>query len=158
MNRKTFYAICGVVAVVLVVALTVSFFASKTEAQPAPVVVQGSRPVTDVACGKTYEVDRLERFYVNGRVAVNFTFGGVHRNFRPQYIWDRNVIGQSTEIRSARRVDRSLPYSLVTFKCLSDTPLEGHEISNVKVMRYELTLRRPLRPQQVIRNGGPARQ
>lgn len=124
-------------------------------AAPAPIAVP--RPISDVVCGVPYEMDHLERFMVGGRVAVNFTFGGKDRNLQPQYIWDENVIGQSTEIRSVRRVDRSLEYSRVTFMCLDDPTLEGHKISNMKVMRYQLTLRRPLRQQRVIRNGGSVR-
>lgn len=130
-------------------------------------VVEKPRPISDVKCGEAYELDHLERFYITSLsglwnrtsiVAVNFYFGGKDRNLQPQYIWDENVLGQSTELRSRRQVDRSLKYSKVTFVCLSDPMLEGHKISNVKVMRYQLTLRRPLRPQKVIRGGGPARQ
>ena len=161
MNPRAF----GVGAVILTlvgVLVGLSIFGGdrNTQAQPAPVVINGqaSRPVSDIACGKTYEVDHLERFYIDGRVAVNFTFGGAHRNLQPQYIWNENVIGQSTEIRSARRVDRSLQWSLVTFLCQEDERLEGHKASNMWVMRYALTLRRPLRQQKVIRNGGPDRK
>ena len=131
-----------------------------TEAQPAPVVqtvtVEAPRPVTDVVCGDSYEFAHLERFNVRGRVAVNFYFGGADRNRQPQYIWDRNVIGQSTEVREARRVDTSLAYSTVTFLCLDDPALEGHKASNVEVMRYRLNLRRPPRPPTGVRGGGPA--
>ena len=150
-------SIVGLIAFVAILA-SLLFTDRQTEAQPPPGVVQSQRPVSDIACGKTYEVDHLERFYVDGRIAVNFTFGGAHRNLQPQYIWDENIIGQSTEIRSERRVDRSLAYSMVTFLCQSDWELEGHKISNVEVMRYALTLRRPLVQQRVIRNGGTARK
>lgn len=157
MNRR----ILGVGVLLIVVGLlaALAIFGRKTEAQPASApVAQAPRPVSDVHCGGTYEVDHLERFYVNGRVAVNFYFGGADRNRQPQYIWDENILGQSTEIRKMRRVDPSLAYSLVTFHCQDDPPLEGHKISNVEVMRYDLTLRRPLRPQKVIRQGGSPRQ
>lgn len=155
MARNAIVAV-GIVALTFLVGFGIYGFISRS-ATAKPVVVQAPLPVSDVSCGETYEVDRLERFYISGRVAVNFTFGGLDRNLRPQYIWDKNVIGQSTEIRSRRRVDRSLAYSLVTFLCQSDLELEGHKISNVRVMRYRLTLRQPLRQQKVIRKGGPAR-
>ena len=161
MNRRTVLIIVVTFGMASVALLLFGIYTSlKAQVQPAPQAVRvvEPRPITDVKCGWTYHLDHLERFYVHDRVAVNFTFGGADRNRQPQYIWDRNVIGQSTEIRSARRVDRSLAYSLVTFLCLSDAPLEGHEASNVEVMRYRLTLRRPLRQQRVIRYGGPARQ
>ena len=149
--------IACVVFVAWVFVIRTTFEDHTTEAQPAP-VVQAPRPVSDVKCGWTYHLDHLERFYVHGQVAVNFTFGGADRNRQPQYIWAENVLGQSTELRSARRVNPSLAYSTVKFLCQSDEKLEGHEASNIKVMRYQLTLRRPLRQQKVIRNGGPARQ
>lgn len=170
MSRKAIAtSIIGVALLAIGLLFGYAFFGGQTQAQPAPVVVQASRPVSDVACGQTYQLDHLERFNIltyakgsskvtNSRVAVNFYFGGYDRNLQPQYIWDRNVIGMPTEIRSERRVDRSLEYSTVTFLCQYDEKLEGHEASNIKVMRYRLTLRRPLRPQWVIRNGGPARQ
>ena len=158
MTRNQFIAI--VAGVVIFIGLFVWLAMPDTaQAQPAPPqVFEKARPVSDIACGKTYEVDHLERFYVAGRVAVNFTFGGAHRNLQPQYIWAENVLGQSTEIRKERRVDRSLQYSVVTFLCQSDEPLEGHKVSNVQVMRYALTLRRPLVPQKVIRSGGQPRE
>ena len=163
MTRKQIAIVVAIVAVILgsVFVLPI-FFGGKTEAQPAPppqtVEVQIPRPISNVMCEGTYQFTHLERFMVGDRVAVNFTFGGADRNLQPQYIWDRNVIGQSTEVREGRKVDRSLEYSTVTFLCLGAPTLEGHKISNVEVMRYRLTLRRPLRQQKVIRNGGPARQ
>ncbi len=147
----------GLGALALVALVSYGMFeANKATAQPAPRVVEAPRPITDVKCGEVYALDHLERFYLNGRVAVNFYFGGRDRNFQPQYIWDENIIGQSTEM--SRTVNRSLEYSEVTFLCLSDPVLEGHKASNVEVMRYKLTLRRPLRQQKVIRIGGQARQ
>ena len=128
---------------------------------PAPeiVTVQTTpRPITEVACGQTYQLDHLERFRLEGRTVVNFYFGGKDRSMLAQYVVDRNVIGLSTEIVEDRRVNRHLEYSKVTFLCMSDTMLEGHRASNIEVMRYRLTLRRPLRPQTAIRNGGPDRK
>ena len=133
------------------------YLGNPSNTTPAPVQVSRSRPVTDVECGQTYEFVHIERFRVNGHVAVNFDFGGKDRNRQPQYIWDRSVIGQSTEIWKARRVVPSLKYSTVTFVCMNDPVLEGHKASNIEVMRYKLTLRRPLRLQIVIRQGGTPR-
>ena len=163
MNRQTRVAIAIVAALTLVAVIGVLMFGGRTtQAQPAPepqvVEVQVPRPISDVTCGVDYEFVHVERFDVEGRVAVNFDFGGKDRNKQTQYIWAENVLGQSTEVRTDRRVNPSLAYSTVTFLCLNDPSLEGHKISNVEVMRYRLTLRRPLRPQTVIRNGGPARQ
>ena len=164
MNRKT-YVIVGsiVLALGLLVLWLLVFGGSKPAPQPAPAptvvekIVEAPRPVSDIACNHTYQLDHLERFYVGDRVAVNFYFGGTDRNLQPQYIWDRNVIGMPTEIRNQRRVDRSMTYSLVTFLCQSDPTLEGQKISNVEVTRYRLTLRRPLVPQRIIRTGGVVR-
>ena len=152
--------IACVVFVAWVFVIRTTFEDHKVEAQPTPAVVEKARPISDVKCSRTYQLEHTELYYPDksGRVARNFTFGGWDRNLRPQYIWNENVIGQLTEVRSARRVDRSLKYSEVTFLCLSDPVLEGHKASNIEVMRYRLTLRRPLRPQTVIRPGGPARQ
>lgn len=159
MNPRRILAIVGGGALIVALATYGIFFRSRAVvAQPVPApVVQAPRPITDVDCGGTYEFAHLERFNLNGRVAVNFYFGGADRNRQPQYIHDLNVVGQSTEVREARRVKRSLEYSTVTFLCQSDWRLEGHKASNVEVLRYRLTLRRPLRQQRVIRNGGPAR-
>ena len=148
------------VATVLISVVAAGYFFStghQATAQPAPVVIDGevARPITDVQCGHTYQIDQIKRFRVNGLVVVNFHFGGRDRDRRPQYIADRNIIGQSTEI--GRRVNRSLEYSTVTFICLSDPLLEGHKASNIVLLRYGLDLRRPLVPQRVIPEGGPAR-
>ena len=150
--------VAGVIVVIVAVGSFI-FVGNKTKAQPAPApeVVEVLRPISDVQCGEPYEFVHVERFDVNGRVAVNFNFGGKDRNKQTQYIWAENVLGQSTEIRSARRVVPSLAYSTVTFLCLGDPTLEGHKISNVEVMRYRLNLRRARRPQTGLREGGPAR-
>ena len=164
MTRGARFAVIGIaiatIAIVTIVTTAtiadVTIGNRKTVAQPAPVVQ--TRPVSDVECGGTYQFTHMERFYINGRVAVNFYFGGRDRNLQPQYIWDENVLGQSTEVRKARTVLPSLEYSMVTFLCQSDPSLEGHKVSNVELVRYQLTLRRPLRPQKGIRNGGPDRK
>ena len=156
MNRNTRFALL-VVGIVLAVVAGIYFgLPTRTQAQ-APVVIEKevSRPITDVDCGKTYQFDQIKRFRVNGRILVNFHFGGKDRGRQPQYIADRNVIGQSTEM--SRRVDRSLEYSTVTVLCLSDPSVEGHKVSNIELIKYELNLRRPLVPQREITNGGPAR-
>ena len=155
-NRKRLIAI-GIVTFVLVGLAIFGLFRKTEVVQPAPVVIDGevARPITDVQCGHTYQIDQIKRFRVNGLVVVNFHFGGRDRDRRPQYIADRNIIGQSTEI--GRRVNRSLEYSTVTFICLSDPLLEGHKASNIVLLRYGLDLRRPLVPQRVIPEGGPAR-
>lgn len=165
-GRKVSVAVVWFAFVALILVLFVlvfmfrTFVDCKVEAQPTPAFVEKARPISDVKCSRTYQLEHTELYYPDksGRVARNFTFGGWDRNLRPQYIWNENVIGQLTEVRSARRVDRSLKYSEVTFLCLSDPVLEGHKASNIEVMRYRLTLRRPLRQQRVIRYGGPARQ
>ena len=160
MNRNTrnALAVTGVVLAVFggwVLYLLFSQPSPAAAQTPAPVVPQ---PITQVSCGKTYQLEHTELYYPDEskRVARNFSFGGEDRGRLPQYIWVKNVIGLSTE--QSREVDRSLAYGEVTFLCLEDPSLEGHKISNIKIMQYSLRLRRPLRPQTVIRNGGLARQ
>lgn len=157
MNSRIFgFGTVGLVGLVGLFGLCVYlfFFGGRTQTQPAPTAV--ARPISDVFCGHTYQFDHIKRFRVDGQVVVNFHFGGYDRGRRPQYIADKDVLGLSTEM--SRTVDRSLEYSTVTVLCLSDKAIEGHRASNVDVLRYRLTLRRPLVPQRVIPYGGLARQ
>ncbi len=161
MNTRTLGVSAVILTIVGVVVSLISFGGGgrKTDAHPGPkFVVQKAppRPVSDVDCNHTYQFDQIKHFRLNGRVVVNFHFGGRDRGRQPQYIVDKDVLGLSTEV--SRRVDRSLEYNTVTVVCLSDTSLEGHRASSVQVLRYQLNLRRPLRQQTVIPEGGPARQ
>lgn len=148
----------GAILVIIAIAVGAGWLIGgpKTAAQPTSASVVKARPISDMECGHTYQFDQIKRFGLNGRRVVNFHFGGRDRGRQPQYFVDRDVLGHSTEL--GRHVNRSLEYSTVTILCLSDPMVEGHKASNVVVERYWLNLRRPLVPQTVIPEGGPARQ
>jgi len=152
--RAIYAAVIGIVAV----ALGIFTFISRSAEVTPPALAAASAPVslTDVEFGVKYSFVKMETFAKqecpNGR-AVSFFFAD--HKIRSQYICETNVADIRTE--RSRKVSRKLTYSHVSFWKMADRTLDGLKASNVEIIRYDLVLRRPLRPVPNPRPGGPAR-